>query len=235
MGKRDFYIEGEPVSYSSGQREKVWKDKIEKTLKEPEGDNMGMVLQFTIQEGRHIDLDNLCDPVFSAVVGRKRWFDGKRPNIDWWRAKKREGNDQGLRIWIKNAGDSVLDKIEKSGEGDVLSGVYPSEPSGNLPESLNDRTYSSWVENSRKAQIAEDISARFIVRLEFGEKAGRRRNLGDISSSSIKAIIDGMHPIFGREDDKRRGPKDWKVVDLQVERGVRGVEEDHVQIDVWRA
>jgi len=236
MSEWTYYIEGEPVSFGSGERERIWKGMILRRIDGAKAQIGGMVLEFTLSQDRtKIDIDNLCDPVFSAVINNKGWFGKRRPNMEWWRAAKKTGEVQGLKLLISESMAWEFEEHELKYKEKVLSSRYPKDPLRQLPKSLADREFAEWVEQNIESRQSEDENDRFIVRIQFGKNPGRNeRNLGDIYSSRVKAIIDGLYPIFGRENDRGQSPKDWKVAVLQVERNIEEVKEDQAQIDVWK-
>lgn len=215
-------IAGIPASFST-TKEKSWKELL--TIAIPphnplELQGSGVIADFRVSgpETGHfaVDLDNLCEPLFSVLVNKKGWFAGKRPNIQWFKVTKTYGDDPGCSLSILQSSFNSKDMED----GNVLfSGLY----SDDFPRSARDLSFISWVKaNSTNQRRAE----RFSIQLLFGDA---KPNIGDIATGRVKNIIDCLYPIIGGNVG---APEDWRVHELKVAKNYPGLSTGSVQIMV---
>lgn len=105
-----FWVAGDPATFAT-PREQEWKETLARALPAGQGRGaVGLALQFVLKDpaprGYAVDLDNLCEPVFSVLVNRLGWFKGRRPDIRWWHAAKKTGEDCGVLITVIEGGGS---------------------------------------------------------------------------------------------------------------------------------
>lgn len=214
-----FYVHGEPSSFSTA-REKPWKKNLEQQI--PSGDKngfeKGVVIDFHLESmavnGQFFDVDNLCEPVFSVLINNKGWFNGKRPNIQWFRASKIKDIKSGCNFRL-----TASKEPEKN--IDFKNTIFDKIYSGNLPKSATDDEFISWIkQNSTRVKY----SPSFYLNIKFG---GKKINLGDIATGRIKSIIDCLYPVIGGNEG---APEDWKIDILDVQKGVTTIPEGSVRI-----
>ena len=92
-----------------GIAEQQWKEQILSAVhKSPanHGGN-GLFADFYVPRPTNrmpgFDLDNLLDPVLSAVVNAQRWFGGRRPNLGWIAARKRVSDHPRLDLAVQDS------------------------------------------------------------------------------------------------------------------------------------
>lgn len=216
-----FWIPGEPATFATS-KESAWKAEITNSLKDdlvPDCD--GISLEFSLStlapRGHNLDIDNLCEPVFS-VLSKLGWFKSRRTNINWWRATKQCESEPGLRIWPE---DSSAPETVNSMRGPDFHGIYD----GRLPTDSRDEEFINWV--IRQLPVDMPRFLQFIVELRFG---GSRVNIGDISTGKVKPIIDCLYPVLG---GKLGAPEDWRINDLQVCKRAFMLEEGQIYILIW--
>jgi len=78
----------------------------------------------------------LCEPVFAVLTSSLGWFSGKRINIEFWIARKRIADEQGLLIYSI---DSCPPEIASS------SPLFDEVYDGKLPEKATDKILPSWI------------------------------------------------------------------------------------------
>ncbi len=214
-----FYVDGEPASFATA-REKPWKLNLEQQL--PSGDQngfeKGLIIDFHLESmtvnGHYFDVDNLCEPVFSVLINNKGWFNGKRPNIQWFRASKIKDKKSGCNFRL-----TASKEPEKN--IDFKHTIFDKIYSGNLPKSATDDEFISWIKQSSNGV---KYSPSFYLNIEFG---GQRINLGDIATGRIKSIIDCLYPLIG---GNKGAPEDYKINILDVQKGVTKIPEGSVRI-----
>jgi hypothetical protein len=96
------WISGQPAPFATAG-ERSWKDGMAAQVPAPFGEYcVGIVLNFSLRDDHgwpgHPDIDNLCEPVFSTVINRLRWFGGSRTRLVWYLATKHPGADVGALI-----------------------------------------------------------------------------------------------------------------------------------------
>jgi len=213
-----FWIPGIPATFATAA-EKVWREALDWAIPQVPGGRTftGVELAFSVEGdlrgGQPYDLDNLCEPVFSALVNRKRWFDGRRQNIQWWLATRTLASPIGCRLRL------AATPLDRAPRGKPLfSGIYRGE----FPRGASDTRIADWL---RAAGIsAPRHRSRFAVSLEFGSAA---INLGDIATGPVKSVIDNLFPIVG---GVMQAPEDWRIARLRVHKGVSELESDAVRI-----
>ena len=91
-----FVVPGVPAAFATAG-EKPWKARLIAESPAPSmgGDEAGLTARFILPTlapaGHPLDIDNLCEPLFSIVVSHVGWFRSRRPNMQWWRASKGQG------------------------------------------------------------------------------------------------------------------------------------------------
>lgn len=217
-------MHGIPATFAT-KGEVPWKKALECSVYSipiPSSENFGLNLKFilpTLAPNNHpLDIDNLCEPVFSVLVNKLGWFGGKRPNIKWWRAMKICGQPSGLQLSAETRIPLEMTRLF----GNLLfDGVYEGE----LPRKATDNQIPSWL-NSLKEFESSQNNGRFVIRLQFG---GLKLNIGNIATGEVKSIIDCLYPVIGGLKGK---PEDWRVDALQVEKGTTNLD-DSVRISIW--
>jgi len=214
-----FYVHGEPSSFSTA-REKPWKMNLEQQLpsRDQNGFEKGLVIDFHLESmtinGHYFDVDNLCEPVFSVLINNKGWFNGKRPNIQWFRASKIKDKKSGCNFRLTAS-------KEPERNIDFKNTIFDKIYSGNLPKSATDDEFISW---SKQNSTGIKYSPSIYLNIEFG---GKKINLGDIATGRIKSIIDCLYPVIG---GNKGAPTDWKIDILDVQKGVTTIPEGSVRI-----
>lgn len=211
----EFWVPGDPATFAT-QGEKPWKDSLKKGIPEKEtySKEKGVIIDFYLKNlfpnNQPLDLDNLCDPLFSVLVNNKKWFWGGRPNIRWWLASKNQSSDSGCRISLFSALHSTTIKNV------IFKGYYE----GILPTRGSDPDIPKWLEKVSSNPVSVNGLDLF-VSLKFHQKD---INIGEIATGPVKAIIDCLYPIIGGTVSR---PEDWKIQKLFVEKNVgsgKGVE-----------
>jgi hypothetical protein len=183
-------VSGSPIGYAAGPAEQEWKARIRAVVPAapPTHAGSGLFADFrilpptTTKPG--FDLDNLLDPVLSAVINGQGWFGGSRPTLRWVAAQKQVAAKPGLRV-------SVLEQAPRlwtvSDPAVALDDVY----SGELPESVTDKKFVSWAEQHMRRRL---VRGKVGIRLDFADDGV---NLGDVATGKFKVLIDGLWPILG--------------------------------------
>jgi hypothetical protein len=98
---------GSPMGYSSGAAEQEWKAQIKAVVSAAPRTHAGtgLLASFNVlpptSQMPGFDLDNLLDPVLSAVINGRGWFGGRRPNLRWVAAQKEVSAAMpGLRLAV---------------------------------------------------------------------------------------------------------------------------------------
>ncbi len=224
MSNNQFWVSGIPATFAT-KGEIPWRKALECSICSipiPSNENFGLDLKFILPtlapNNQPLDIDNLCEPVFSVLINKLGWFGGKRPNIKWWRAMKICGQPSGLQLSAKKMIHLKMTRVF----GNLLfEGVYEGE----LPCKATDNQIPSWL-NSLKEFESPQNNDRFVIRLQFG---GLKVNIGNIATGEVKSIIDCLYPVIGGLKGK---PEDWRVDILQVEKGTTNLN-DSVRISIW--
>ena len=184
----------------------------------------GLKLKFELPtlapHNQPLDIDNLCEPVFSVLINKLGWFGGRRPNLKWWHSIKVCSKPSGLHLSMElTTPPEMTDEYGSPFFDETYEGVFPSK--------ATDPQILSWL-NSLKKFKSQKNDDRFIIRLQF---EGAKVNIGDIATGKVKAIIDCLYPVIGGCKGK---PEDWRVDVLQVEKGVTKLKNNSVQISIWK-
>ena len=210
-------IMGEPYTFAT-KGEIPWRQTISKTLPEKfDGMYSGVELKFHYVpqiHGQPLDVDNLCEPVFTVLVGEKKYFGGTRNNIEWFKAEKIPDTRGKLEL-------NLSEKISKTS---MNLPIFDENYDGKLPKSATDKEFAKFVENNTKKKLKENDEC--CVRIQFNSK---NVNLGNISSGTIKPIIDCLYPVLGGNPGD---PNDHTIRILQVEKGINSVPQNNVRIVV---
>ncbi|MCB9846706.1 MAG: hypothetical protein H6811_12070 [Phycisphaeraceae bacterium] len=213
-----FFVKGSPATFST-RREAAWRRDL---LAAPPpclaGLEQGVSLDFALASdavnGRLFDLDNLCEVVFSALVGGHGWFGSGRPGIRWWSATRRLARPTGCAVTIH------AERADRRPSAPPLaSGVYP----GPLPRNARDPELAAWAAS---IPVCRGDGGRWSLRIEFGGAI----NIGDIATGRVKAVIDCLYPWLG---GNRGSPEDHRIFALFVEQEAVGVPHGSVAISLW--
>ncbi len=215
-----YWVSGEPGTFAT-KKEAKWKDALQSKLAEIvhldcEGVSLDFILSTLAPNGHPLDIDNLCEPVFSVLCGKLGWFGARRPNIKYWSACKSVGENTGVHI-------NVLDfKMNIENHSPV---IFDAIYSGILPKNAKDVNFIGWVEQEVAVNIQRQ--ERYSMKIEFG---GLGVNIGEIATGRVKSIIDCMVPVLG---GKYGAPEDWRIDQLIVSKGVDGLHNGQVRIRIW--
>lgn len=207
--KTSIWIPGTPATFAT-KGEIPWKSLMADALPENiSGD--GIRLEFVLPMGdpwkKIVDVDNLCEPVFSVAINQKGWLGGKRPNMVYWEASKSFGEKPGIEISIV-----PQEIIQGKNSETIMDAVYE----GPLPTGGKSPEIPEWLQtifHGEKSGTKDHLAAS----LQF---ANSKINIGDIATGPVKSIIDCLYPIIG---GKSGAPDDWKIDRLRVEKGVGGI------------
>jgi hypothetical protein len=203
-------IRGSPVGYSSGAPEQCWKAEIKAAVPEAPAAHpgSGMFADFHVPapsaHAPGFDLDNLLDPVLSAVVNGRGWFGRRRPNLRWLAARKQVASPPGLSLAVRDTPPRLWRRSEVT---TGLDSVYR----GDLPGARTVREYAVWVEYHRVNRLPR---GQIGVSLDIADE---RVNLGDVATGKIKILIDGLWPVLGGH---RGAPDDGRIAALIVRKGI---------------
>jgi hypothetical protein len=218
-----FDVAGLPATFATAG-EKAWKNLIAVRIPAPSmgGREVGLSARFVVPTlapaGHPLDIDNLCEPLFSVLVNRAGWFGGARPNIRWWSASKEEGAEYGCRIAVSSNLTPPLDKRLP-----LIEGTY----AGPWPRSAKAPEVAEW---SRTILLADDHfapSAALSCYLGFGSD---RINIGNVATGVVKSFIDCLYPILG---GGAGSPSDHRIDELTVAKAVQGVAVDALLLKFW--
>ena len=225
MKGNSIWVNGVPATYAT-KAERPWKDCLCNTVTvapQCEVGYTGLKLRFILPtfapKGHPLDVDNLCEPVFSVLIGKLGWFQGKRSNLRWWHATKAEGNSYGVQI---TAREDVMYDLEVGLGKAVFDSVY----TGDLPRKATDTQIPTWISSLETTRLED---SRFVVRLLFGSE---KINIGDIATGKIKSLIDCLYPIIG---GRSGNPEDWRIDTLIVHKGISTLLQDSVRVSIWRS
>jgi len=223
---RKFWVPGNPAPFAT-RGEQPWREALVLNLAQcPEGlDACGLSVDFYLADlaplGHPLDVDNLCEPVFSILINRKGWFRGKRPNLSWWRASKFLSSSTGCQIQVLLNNVPI---IEVPRDAMFLHDDYYRGP---LPVSATDPCMSMQVE--RKLSKHKTYSeGQYFVSLRFDNA---NLNIGDIATGKVKTTIDSLYPAIG---GVRGRPDDWRISILQVEKCSPPSSSEGVHISIWK-
>ena len=213
------WVAGRPAPFATAG-ERPWKVAVAAQVPASAGlACSGMVIEFTLEKGlawpAHPDIDNLCEPVFSTVINRLRWFGGSRPNLDWFLATKRPGAELGAMITVLGSAAPDVSTVLTL---PALAATWP----GPLPRSARDEQFATWVRDQRTPPLSGTLA----VALEFG---GSQVNIGDIATGPVKSVIDCLQPTVGGPFGN---PDDHRIVLLLVRKRVPGIADGAVRLTV---
>ncbi|MBC2726966.1 hypothetical protein [Desulfosporosinus sp.] len=225
MERNSIWVGGVPATYAT-KAERPWKDCLSDTVTltpQSEVGYTGLDLRFILPtfapKGHPLDVDNLCEPVFSVLIGKLGWFQGKRPNLRWWHATKAEGISYGVQI-------TAIKAVMYDTEDGLGKPIFDSVYTGDLPSKATDTQLPIWISRLKTNPIKKD--SRFVVRLLFGNE---KINIGDIATGKVKSLIDCLYPIIGGISGN---PEDWRIDSLIVHKGISTLQHDSVRISIWR-
>lgn len=218
-----FQVAGHPATFATGG-EKRWKKTLFDGISAPSmtGREAGLTARFVLAtmapNGMPLDIDNLCEPLFSVLVNRVRWFGGKRQNIKWWSASKEMGENHGCYVTISSApSPPAWDRPP------VFTGVF----GGAMPRRGRDPAPAEWCHELMRGGMRLPCDGALSCALAFGSG---RINLGDISSGVIKSLIDCLYPLWG---GVVCAPADHRIDLLTAARAIPGVPLNAVNVEVW--
>lgn len=222
---RKFWVPGNPAPFATSG-EQPWKEALVWNLPQcPEGIHArGLVIDFHLADlaplGHPLDVDNLCEPVFSILINRKGGFSGRRPNLIWWQASKSQHSPTGCQIKV-----SLNDTTSIEMPYGVL--VFDAHYSGPLPMSARDRCMSEQIRDKvgKQKTLSE---GRYFVFLRFDNP---KLNIGDIATGKVKTTIDSLYPVIGGVSGQ---PEDWRIEVLHVEKRSAGPTGAGVNISIWK-
>ena len=219
----EFWVQGNPATFAT-KGERPWKETLAKTLPKYSLDlqERGLILEFNLSDlmphGQPLDVDNLCEPVFSILVNGKGWFNGKRPNLQWWVASKKQKIPTGCRITLASRSPPSIQIPQQLIFDDYFTGL--------LPRSARDLTIPKWIYDRMTNTSIRKYSSYF-VRLIFGDVW---LNIGEIATGVVKSTIDCLYPIIGGAVGY---PEDWRIETLQIEKGRQDDSNKGLQISIW--
>jgi len=220
-----YWMPGNPATFATAG-EKPWKLILARHIPTSSGSTVyGLDMQFFLKSisprGHPVDIDNLCEPVFSVLINQLQWFNGKRNNIQWFCASKTQSPDSGLKLTLFTKPSIEINLGEVK-----LTPVFEQVYTGNMPNSASDTVFARWVDKHTTGHLS---LANVTVLLRFGDV---RINLGDIATGKLKPILDGLYPLLGGNPG---APEDWKIQTLAVEKGTRNLTPNSVSVTVWEA
>jgi len=223
MSAETFWVDGIPATFATA-KEAPWKLALKNALPTGTGRQAaGLRLEFLLPSlspsGQPLDVDNLCEPVFSVFINKLGWFGGKRPNLMWWSATKACGDPSGVRLTVEPGPAPDMDT-------EFGQALFNAAYRGELPSSATDERVPAWLRSLGPFAVPRD-SARLALRLRFG---AARVNIGNIAAGKVKSLIDCLYPILGGSPGD---PEDSRIDVLQVEKGVEDLEADTVAVTAW--
>jgi len=221
---KQFWVPGIPATFAT-KGEILWKNALKRSIpvypvEEFNGLKLKFVLPTLAPNNQPLDIDNLCEPVFSVLINKLGWFGSRRPNLKWWHAIKACDQPSGLYL-------SVEPTMPLEMMGEYGSPFFDETFEGVLPSKATDPQIPSWLDSLKKFESQKN-NDRFVIRLQFG---GTKVNIGDIATGKVKTLIDCLYPVIGGSKGK---PEDWRVDVLQVEKGVTNLKNNSVRISIWK-
>jgi len=223
MEPKSFVVRGHPATFAT-RREVEWKESLASQVPglSMDGREKGVGLRFILPTltpaGHPLDVDNLCEPVFTVLVRKAGWFAGGKTNIQWWWASKEVGAEHGCEITVYS--DSAPDIPEGPPDWDqTYTGVLPS--CATSPEVA---LWAWQLRSERGIDWTPDTCSLF---LGFSSP---KVNLGDISTGVVKAFIDCLYPWIG---GTAGAPDDHRISRLIVQKGAHGLSHDSVNVKLW--
>ena len=200
MREASIWIEGEPATFAT-KGEALWKKLLHTEIPPPalDGRETGLNLNFSVssllRHGQPFGVNNLCDPVFSVLIGQKGWFGGKKPGLAWWSATKRQGKPPGCHIAIYTK-RSIVFPSQSPFWDEIFPG--PLSVNGTSPE------LARWALALRVDRDVNWIPEKCSLYFGF---ADANLSLGNISSSRVKAAVDCLYTWLG---GTAGNPEDWR-------------------------
>lgn len=215
-----YWVKGSPATFATNG-EKPWIRTIVSSLSGKEFFHNEIELEFVITEERfkkyQYDIDNLCEPVFTALVRNLGWYQYKRSNVKKWYAFKRIGVTEG--VFIRNGINSHMQPLYPK-EENLFDGVYQ----GKFPNHATDDHMPLWLKTKRFDTINGKSCS---LHLQFGSE---EISTASICGGKVKPLIDCLYPILG---GPKGAPADHLVYSLLVEKGIAGLQKDQVAINIW--
>lgn len=205
----NWMVTGRPFGYSS-TGEQQWKDMLTAAVppSQLQHSGSGLLTDFSVplptRQAPGFDLDNLLDLAFSAVVNRRGWFGGRRPNLRWIAAQKEVRAEPGVRLAVLDEPPSLWRPEDVDV---VLDAVYQAD----IPNAAAMGNYEEWVRRNTLRSLPPGGVGIAI------DLADERVNLGDVGTGAVKALINGLWPVLGGE---RGAPYDGRIAALVVRKGV---------------
>jgi hypothetical protein len=188
------FIKGDLATFAA-TKERSLEERLDSIIPlcPPEKKYKGVALRFTLSSSTHnghpLDLDNLVEPVFSVLVGKKGYFSGNKANILWWYTKKEISNPAGVEIEVSEDNPSININGKE---------IFKGEYHGDLPKSATSEDLPKWL-------ISYGFSKRkyegFWIHLIFPE----RTKIKEIATGTVKSTIDCLLSIVG---GKPKTPED---------------------------
>lgn len=218
-----FDLAGPPAPFATAG-EIPWKSLLATGTPAPSmgGLEVGLIARFVLPTlspaGNPLDIDNLCEPLFSILVNRIGWFGGARPNVRWWCASKEEGLKHGCRVRVSSDRIPPVDNRLP-----LLAGTY----AGPLPHSAKAPEVADWSRSILVVHRDFPSTTALSCYLGFGFD---RINIGDVATGVVKSFIDCLYPILGGAAGR---PTDHRIDELTVAKAVPGVAADAVVVKLW--
>ncbi|RLI42054.1 hypothetical protein DRO69_10825 [Candidatus Bathyarchaeota archaeon] len=221
---REFWVRGDPAPFAT-RGELLWKKALNKNLpqcysySQEQGVIIGFHLTNLFPRGQPLDIDNLCEPVFSILINKKGWFGGRRPNLYWWQATKSEDPPTGCRIQIFSTGPPSMRITHNL----VFDGYFP----GPLPRNARDPNMPAWFHDAMDKR-QKQLDTLYLIHLRFDNA---KINIGDISTGVVKSTIDCLYPVVGGSAGR---PEDWRISILRIEKSKGDYSGEGVNISIWK-
>lgn len=219
MSAFSWWVPGRPATFATAG-ERPWKDSVREHVPgcvEAHSSStldLSFVLDGAASGPAAADLDNLLEPVMSALVNRQRWFGGRRPNVIDLRATKRYARPTGCQISI----------LAQPPQAVVSQPIFDGLFDGPLPLSARDPVLSDWLCGASPRVIEAGPVA---IELRFGGPV----NLGDIATGKVKTTIDGLWPLLGGAAGH---PHDSRIMAMILSKTVPGIPATGVHMRVGR-
>lgn len=212
-------VQGRPTPFAGGENERVWKAALAAVIPpvDPALRPAGIRAHFAVVPRHETpDLDNLMEPLLSVLVGTRGWFDGRRPNIEWFTATKQPSTSPGVMLELVT-GTPVMPWPQA-----LASFSY----SGDLPISGTDPVLSGWIHSAGLQYIPGPDE--LAVHVAFHRAA---LNLGDIATGAVKSTLDALWPLLGGSPGV---PHDHRICELTVMRNPVEPPSDGVDVVILR-
>lgn len=227
MDSITFSISGLPGTYATA-KEAPWKKAIYEQAPRPSlrGKEIGLRMSFTLPTltpwGQPLDVDNLCEPVFSVLIDRIGWFSKSRSNLLWWQATKEEGIYPGCRVTVHTTDSVILPQSEPD---------YDETYTGNFPRNAKSPELSNWAWKIRQQKHIGWIPEKCLLYLDFSDPKidiGSIRNYG--VHKPTKPIIDCLYPWYG---GPQGNPYDHCIMNLAVSKSQAIFSGRGVTVRLW--